>query len=180
MTTHHTAPDNQWARLATVPELKRIDLMMDAFVDIAGLSEDERLQRLYTMVTAEGSLPDDTLFEMTKSRLRAWTRMDEQVAHTVADDFYPLLREMGPDVQRRYKSIEERVFESLPWEQKNLSLKFIPADEGYAPPLIDSIEPVDEAEVPGGNAARQEEIEERALDRWERFHAWVTAQRPAA
>ncbi len=180
MAMPHMAPEQRWKLLATMPELRRIEIMMAEFVELAGVSEDERQTRLHAMILAESDLSEDRLFDMTKARLRAWTRMDQRAAHTVAQSYYPVLQTMGAGIQERFKSVEERVFDSLPWEQKRLSLRFIPNDEGYVPDLVESIEPVDEAEVPGGNAASREEMEERVLTSWERFRAWVTALTRAA
>ena len=94
MTLSDAGADQDWGRLIDVDEAEREAAMLQRYVALAALPEEERRQQLRAMATAEYALPDAALRTFTRSRLRAWLGMDAEAARRVAASYDAVMREM--------------------------------------------------------------------------------------
>lgn len=98
MTMSDASADQDWGRLIDADEAEREAAMVQRYVALAALPEDERRQQLRAMATAEYALPDAQLRTFTRSRLRAWLGMDAEAARHVAASYDAVMREMPATV----------------------------------------------------------------------------------
>lgn len=99
--------DEAWGALTEVGEAEREPRMRARYLELAALSDGERLVRLRAMAEAEYALPDEKLRPFTTSRMRVWLGLDLPVAQTIARSYDAVMRQMpGPVAMRRVATVQ--------------------------------------------------------------------------
>jgi hypothetical protein len=116
----------QWVGLLTLKEDARQSKMKDRYIELAGLSEEDRVKQVTEMARAEHELDEDKLHIFTKSRLETWITMDAGKAESVARAYDEAMKNLpGTLAMRRVGAVQtvardletdkvERLYELLP------------------------------------------------------------------
>lgn len=107
MSTANIQPDQEWGRLIDLSPGDRESRMVQRYRAVAGLPDAERDQQLLGMVQAEYALADDKLRDFTRSRLKAWQALEEQVAHRIVKSYDAAMLKMpGKDAMRHVAVVQ--------------------------------------------------------------------------
>ncbi len=68
--------------------------MVERYVELAALSEEERVKRMLAMAFAEYDLPYDELRKFTIPRLNSWLTLDTEVAQRVSSSYDAVMQKM--------------------------------------------------------------------------------------
>jgi hypothetical protein len=116
----------QWVGLLTLKEDARQSKIKDRYIELAGLSEEDRVKQVTEMARAEHELDEDKLHIFTKSRLETWITMDAGKAESVARAYDEAMKNLpGTLAMRRVGAVQtvardletdkvERLYELLP------------------------------------------------------------------
>lgn len=102
-----------WIELADLEELQRESLMVERYLELAGIPEDERQEQLRAIAPVEYALPEDKIQSFHRSRLRTWLRMDPAAARRIATSYDAVMQQLPGEVGMRRVSIVQTIARSL-------------------------------------------------------------------
>ena len=128
MTSSTSFDVTKWIALADATEKDRVAKMKPQYEELAGMSEEDRLQRLGKMARAEyGDLSDAKLHAFTKSRLGIWLEMDRDQANTILNSYEEVLRTLPATLAMRRVGTVQTIARDLPVDQLDRLYELIPS-----------------------------------------------------
>ena len=113
--------DQSWSGLIEQDETARESQMLSRYVELAALSDEERMAKMTAMARAEYSLPDDKLRSFTLSRMRTWINLDMEQARKIADSYGAVMQTMPAGMaMKRVSLVQTLVTEFTPEEEEKL------------------------------------------------------------
>ncbi len=111
----------EWIKLADVAEGARDQGVQKRYTDLAAMLEEERRNQMRAMVQALYTLPDDKVHAFTKSRLRAWARMEDDAVKRVAASYKVVMDERpSQEAWRRVTMVQSALKDLTPDERTRL------------------------------------------------------------
>jgi len=99
--------DTGWGEISSLPEAEREAKMKARYQELAKLTDEERVNRLFAMAQAEYALNDEKLRAFTTSRMRVWISLDDTIATTVVASYDQAMDKMpGTAAMRRVALVQ--------------------------------------------------------------------------
>jgi hypothetical protein len=133
MVAQESQRDEAWGNLSGVGDPEREAAMLTRYLELAGISQDERKGQLRGMANAEYALPDEKLRSMTVSRLRILLQMDAEQAKTVNGDYDAVMSEMPASVAMRRVGLVQTLVADFTAEEEERLREIMPTVFGGAP-----------------------------------------------
>lgn len=137
MTMSGASQQGEWTRLASLSEHEREAYLEEYYTELAGLPEEERSGHLEAMISQVYSLPEDEIVALTRSRLKAWTRMEPEAARKVAGSYEAVMSTMPGSIAWQRVSVVRSAAKALsPEEQaaiRSLNPHVLPPDPAMGP-----------------------------------------------
>ncbi len=118
--------DNEWARIAELPEADRQAVMRREVEELAKLSEEERRARLRAGAEQEFRLPDDKLRAVIVSRIHVWLDGDQATVRPVAASLDAVMNVAPSTVAMRRAAIIQTLARDFPANQQERLRSLVP------------------------------------------------------
>ncbi len=126
MVPDNTISSADWIQLANATEEARDQGVQKRYTDLAAMPEEERRNQMRTMVQALYTLPDDKVHAFTKSRLRAWARMEDASVKRVAASYKAVMDERPSQEAWRRVTMVQSAFKDLTPEERTRLQSLLP------------------------------------------------------
>lgn len=139
--------DQGWAQLVDVAAGERERRMEARFLELAKVSEEERRNSFHGMALSAYALPPETRVDFTRSRLRAWLRLDPVTAGPVAASYNATMDRMSGDAAWSRVSTAQAALKGFTPDQQTRLHELFPKEVPAVSLLIQTKEPAVEAKA---------------------------------